>query len=69
MGITCPKRQQNIKLSGLGIRLLARMAARHHDTPLAEKKGPLVDRLILQEAKAIRAKDADIDAILSEAGL
>lgn len=63
------KKQQNIKLSGLGIRLLTRMAERHRDTPLSEKKSPIVDRLILQEAKAIRAQDAGIDSILSEAGL
>lgn len=58
-----------LKLSFLGVKLLDRMARRHAGTPLQEKKGPLVDRLILQEARAIRGQDPEVEAILSEAGL
>ena len=58
-----------LKLSFLGQKLLDRMAQRHSGTPLQECKGPLVDRLILAEARAIRSQDPQIDAILSEAGL
>lgn len=58
-----------LKLSFLGQKLLDRMAQRHSGTPLKEYKGPLVDRLILAEARAIRSQDPQIEAILSEAGL
>lgn len=58
-----------VKLSFLGIKLLDRMAERHAGTPLAEDKGPIVDRLILAEALAIRSQDPRIEAILSECGL
>lgn len=58
-----------LKLSFLGVKLLERLSQRHAGTPLQEKKGPLVDRLILQEAQAIRGRDPEVEAILSEAGL
>lgn len=64
-----PKKAVNHKLSALGIRLLSRMSERNQGTPLAEKRGPILDRLILQEARAVRKHDAEIDAILSEVGL
>lgn len=63
------KHPVGLKLSFLGVRLLSCMVSRHKGTPLAEKKGPLVDRLILQEARAIRGQDPKIEALLSEAGL
>ena len=63
------KHPVGFKLSGLGVRLLDQMSKRHKGTPVEEKKGPLVDRLILQEARAIRGQDPAVEAMLSEAGL
>lgn len=63
------KKGVGVKLSHLGVRLLAALSARHQGTPLEEKKGPLVDRLILQEARSIRGQDQAVESILSEAGL
>lgn len=63
------KHPVGLKLSFLGVKLLDRMALRHEGTPLQENKGPIVDRLLLAEAQAIRSQDPQIEAILSEAGL
>ena len=63
------KRPVGLKLSALGVKLLARLSARHQGTPLHEHRGPLVDRLLLQEARAVRSQDQGVEAILSEAGL
>ena len=63
------KHPVGMKLSVLGVRLLSRMTARNVGTPLNEKKGPLVDRLIQQKARTLRGQDAQIETILSEAGL
>jgi len=63
------KKPVGLKLSFLGVRLLDRMAERNPGTPLKENKGPIVDRLLLQEALVIRAQDQGVEAILSEAGL
>lgn len=63
------KHPVGLKLSTLGVKLLDRLSERHKGTPLHEHRGPLVDRLLLQEARAVRTQDPAVEAILSEAGL
>lgn len=63
------KHPVGLKLSALGVKLLDRLSERHKGTPLHEHRGPLVDRLLLQEARAVRSQDPAVEAILSEAGL
>jgi len=63
------KKPVGLKLSFLGVRILDRLSERNPGTPLAENKGPIVDRLLLQEAQVIRGQDQGVEAILSEAGL
>lgn len=63
------KHPVGLKLSTLGVSLLGRFFDRHKGTPLHEHRGPLVDRLLLQEARRVRAEDPEIERILSEAGL
>ena len=58
-----------LKLSALGVKLLDRLSERHRGTPLHEHRGPLVDRLLLHEARAVRGQDVEVERILSEAGL
>ena len=63
------KKPVGVKLSFLGVRLLEAMSSRYQGTALEEKKGPLIDRLILAEAQKVRDVHPDIESILSEAGL
>lgn len=63
------KRPVGLKLSALGVKLLDRLSERHRGTPLHEHRGPLVDRLLLHEARAVRGQDVEVERILSEAGL
>jgi len=63
------KKPVGLKISFLGVKLLDRLAQRNVGTPMQEDKGPLVDRLIFREAVSLRHQDAELESILSEAGL